>query len=180
VKSPWLCDYLDEALAGGEIVVDHAIVPMRDLYSAAESRRDVTKRYRRTRRSQTIFGGLWDTARPVEQETILVWKLYRLMYALAKHAVPVTLLLFPRLARDPEYLFRNIGPVLPGVDYASFRRGFQAASRPELIHEFDPGAAAIGDVPPPVVEPLPVLTSSWWDRVAATSARRMFHRFRAR
>jgi hypothetical protein len=179
VKSPWLCDYLDEALAGGEIVVDHAIVPMRDLYSAAESRRDVTKRYRRTRRSQRIAGGLWSTNRPDEQETILVWKLYELMYALAKHAVPVTLLLFPRLARDPEYLFKNIGPVLPGIEYASFRRAFQAASRPELIHEFDPGVA-IGGVPPPAVEPSSALTSSLWDRIAPTSARRIFQRLRAR
>jgi hypothetical protein len=48
IKSPWLCDYLDEALDSGEYIIDHAIIPMRDLYSAAysaaESRRDVVRR----------------------------------------------------------------------------------------------------------------------------------------
>ena len=39
IKSPWLCDYLDEVLQGGELIIDCALIPMRDLYSAAESRR---------------------------------------------------------------------------------------------------------------------------------------------
>jgi hypothetical protein len=42
IKSPWLCDYLDDVLEGTDIVIDHAIIPIRHLYSAAESRRDVT------------------------------------------------------------------------------------------------------------------------------------------
>jgi hypothetical protein len=44
IKSPWLCDNLDEVLQGGKVIIDHAIVPVRDLYSAAQSRRDVTER----------------------------------------------------------------------------------------------------------------------------------------
>ena len=36
IKNPALCDYLDEILAGGNIHIDYAIVPVRDLYSAAE------------------------------------------------------------------------------------------------------------------------------------------------
>src|SRR5688572_28074547 len=41
IKSPWLCDYLDDVLQGGEIIVYHAIIPVRDLYAAAQSRRHV-------------------------------------------------------------------------------------------------------------------------------------------
>src|SRR5688572_24304601 len=44
VKSPWLCDSLDEILEQGDVVVDHALIPVRELYAAAESRRDVSRR----------------------------------------------------------------------------------------------------------------------------------------
>src|SRR5436309_11606939 len=42
IKTPRLCNYLDEVLQSGQVIIDHAIIPMRDLYSAAQSRRDVT------------------------------------------------------------------------------------------------------------------------------------------
>ena len=41
VKSPMLCDCLDAVLRSGKVVVDHAFIPMRNLFSAAESRRRV-------------------------------------------------------------------------------------------------------------------------------------------
>src|SRR5689334_19108131 len=44
IKTPWLCDYLDEVLENNDRVIDHAIVPVRDLYAAAQSRRDVSAR----------------------------------------------------------------------------------------------------------------------------------------
>src|SRR5688500_11696675 len=44
VKAPHLCDTLDGVLADGQVVVDHALVPVRDLHAAAESRRDVVRR----------------------------------------------------------------------------------------------------------------------------------------
>jgi hypothetical protein len=51
----------------------------------------------------------------------------------------MTLLLFPRLARDPDYLYGRLKPLLPSIDAHTFRRAFEAVSRPELIHDFDPG-----------------------------------------
>src|SRR2546426_1129889 len=61
IKSPWLCDYLDEVLESGQYIIDHAIIPTRDLYSAAESRRDVTRRSRADHPPEEIRGGLWHT-----------------------------------------------------------------------------------------------------------------------
>jgi hypothetical protein len=44
VKSPWLCDYLEDVMRSQSVVIDRAIIPVRDLFAAAESRRDVVRR----------------------------------------------------------------------------------------------------------------------------------------
>ena len=102
-----MCDYLEDVLASGEVVVDHAIVPMRDLYAAAESRRDVVRR-RDPGTAATppdlVPGGLWHTTEPERQEVILAQQLHKLLVALAKFSVPITLLSFPRFAQDPKHL----------------------------------------------------------------------------
>ena len=134
IKSPWLCDYLDEVLQNGDIVVDQAIVPMRDLYAAAQSRREVTRKAQPG--GSEVPGGLWHTRNPDEQETILVTQLYKLFFALAKHNVPLVLLLFPRLVKDPQYLYQKIGFLLGDIKYDTFLETFQKISRPELVHDF--------------------------------------------
>jgi hypothetical protein len=139
VKSPWMCDYLDDLLASGEIIVDHAVVPMRDLFSAAESRRDVVRRRdpaAPAAEPDAIPGGLWHTKEPERQEIILAQQLHKLLVALAKYSVPITLLSFPRFAQDPAHLYARIRPLLGGIEYESFVNSFQAVSRPELIHNF--------------------------------------------
>lgn len=138
VKSPWLCDYLDETLQAGDIVVDFAIIPMRDLYSAAQSRRDVTNRSISSLNVEPddVPGGLWHTKEPENQENILAIQLYKLIYSLAKYDVPLTLLSFPRLVNDPEYLYRKIEFVLGGIDYDTFFKTFQIISQPKLVHDF--------------------------------------------
>lgn len=136
IKSPWLCDYLDEVLQGKEIIVDHALVPVRDLYGAAQSRRHVSSAASSS--PSSVPGGLWHTDKPEEQERILTEQLYKLMHALAKHDVPVSLLFFPRLVNDPEYLFRKIKFLLGDVEYETFKEAFQTISRPEFVHNFNP------------------------------------------
>src|SRR5688500_5191699 len=123
VKSPWLCDYLDEVLQGGEVVVDHAILPMRELYAAAQSRRNVTSQADPS--LVNVPGGLWHTKEPGNQETILAMQLYELAHTLAKHDVPLVLLLFPRLITDPNYLYQRIRFVLGDINYETFLKAFQ-------------------------------------------------------
>ena len=137
VKSPWLCDHLDEVLRGGGIVIDHAIVPVRDLYAAAQSRRDVISRVDPSLYGgpDKVPGGLWHTTRPEDQEKILTEQLYKLIYTLAKYDVPLVLLYFPRLVKDPEYLYRKLAFLLGDISYSTFLTAFQEVSRPELIHE---------------------------------------------
>lgn len=139
VKSPGLCDYLDEALQGDDIVIDHAIVPMRDLYSAAQSRREVDSKA--APGLDVVPGGLWPRMEKglhasINQEWILAGKLYNLMYTLAKYDIPVLLLLFPRFVNDPEYLYQKLRFLLGTISYSAFLEAFDAIRKPELIHEF--------------------------------------------
>lgn len=135
IKSPRLCEYLDEALAQGTVVVDHAFVPMRSLYSAAESRRDVS------RRSAVEFpvgapGGVWRTADPARQEDVLALQLYKLMFTLAKWNVPTTLLHFPRFVHDAAYLYDKLGPLLGATRREDFAAAFAKTAQPQLVHAF--------------------------------------------
>src|SRR5690348_1341765 len=136
VKSPWLCDYLDEALDGGQYVIDHAIIPMRDLYSAAESRRDVTRRAVAPLAPEEVHGGLWYTEIPEQQEIVLANQFYKIVYTISKRDIPMTLLFFPRLAHDSEYLYRKLAFMLRGIDCQKFMETFKQIARPELVNDF--------------------------------------------
>jgi len=139
VKDPWLCDSLGDILKTGEVVIDHAFVPVRDLYAAAESRRDVSRRtgpdvY--VAFGAVVPGGCWPTDRGEPQESVLARKFYQLLETLAAYDVPTTLLHFPRLATDPAYLYRKLGRYLPNIGYHPFGRAFRETIRPEKIHPF--------------------------------------------
>jgi hypothetical protein len=133
VKSPALCKDLEALLAAGDIVVDCAIIPIRDLYAAAESRRTV----QRNVKQRDLPGGLILTEDPQEQETALAREFHRLVHTLAKHDVPMIWLYFPRLVNDAAYLHGKLKSVLPDHDWELFSQAFRAVSRPELVHSFE-------------------------------------------
>ena len=138
VKNPALCEYLDRILKSENITIDHAIVPIRDLYSAAESRRSVARKGKPNFLIPRRFLGVrkWAIRRPEEQESVLAQNFFRLLHAIAEHNIPMTLLYFPKLAKDPKYLFQKINFLLKGISYEKFAEAFQKISRPEFIHDF--------------------------------------------
>jgi hypothetical protein len=138
VKSPALCERLNEILENPNIKIDHAIIPMRDLFSAAESRREVARKGSPKILTARPFLGIrkWRIRRPDEQESILAQNFYELLYTLARHNVPLTLLYFPKFAKEPDYLFEKIQFLLNGIQFTDFLTAFQAISRPEMIHNF--------------------------------------------
>jgi hypothetical protein len=155
VKSPFLCDSLDGLLTSGKITVDHALVPVRSLFAAAESRRAVSRRDDAAgyiAQFGAVPGGLCGTQVPADQERILTERFYRLVHTLATHDVPHTFLTFPRIVQDARYLYSKLSPVLADLDFATFEPVFQRVSRPELVHDFEmaqtpvlPGRDAIAD-----------------------------------
>ena len=136
VKSPFVCDHLDEAILGNRIVIDHAIIPMRDLYSAAESRRAVHRKAGPTTRPEEVLGGLMNTDAPEKQESVLAQMFHNLFFVIAKHDIPVTLLHFPRFVKEPEYLYKKTRFLFPDIGYDAFLQCFRDVSRPELVHDF--------------------------------------------
>jgi hypothetical protein len=131
IKGPQLSDTLDEFLRTNHAIIDRAIISVRDLYSAAESRRDVFRRA-----GGPYPGGLWHAEIPEDMESVLTQQLYELFFTLAKHNIPVTLLYFPRLVNEPKYLYREIKFLFPNISYKKFLRSFQSVRKPELVHVF--------------------------------------------
>lgn len=132
VKNPWFCDHAREVFERGDIVIDHIYIPIRELNAAAESRRFVAK-------AGTDFGGLWHTtsSAPDVQENILLRQIYTLLLEVSDTGVPVTLIRYPRLAKDASYLFRKLGTLVSDIGFPSFCQTFNRVVRPELIHRFN-------------------------------------------
>jgi hypothetical protein len=146
VKSPWFCDNADEVVRREDIVLDHVFIPMRDLYSAAESRRYVTekavskmpflKRLKHSIKPPKVPGGLVHSRVKWKQEKILLVRFYNLILALSEAQIPVTLLQYPKLVKDSAYLYEKLKPVLRTISYEEFAPAFAATARPELVHDF--------------------------------------------
>jgi hypothetical protein len=133
VKSPWIAAYIDEVVQDPEIKIDHAIICMRNLNDAAESRRRV-QRVQNT--DQHVAGGLWGISDPADQEAYLAEMFHRLLFTLSENAVPMTFLHFPRFANDVDYFVETIHPVFPDVSIEDLRSAYHATVAPELINDF--------------------------------------------
>lgn len=144
VKNPNLCDHIDEVLARRDLRIEHLLVPLREPADAARSRRQAQqagltampwhKRWRAVLKGKAVDGGLWPGTAPAEQEQVVVECVHRLLLAVAARDIPVTLLAYPRLTRDPAYLYAKLKPVLTGVDWPRFHAAFAAQVRPDWVH----------------------------------------------
>jgi hypothetical protein len=143
IKSPWFADQLAEALRDRRIDISAALLPIRDLFSAAESRRRVS-REASSRGMDPLAqpGSLWKTDKPHNQEEALARQFYETIFPLVQFEVPIYFLEFPRLIHHPDYLFRTLQPLMSnhGVGYSEFLQAHNSTARPELVHNFeDPG-----------------------------------------
>jgi hypothetical protein len=135
IKSPSYCTYLEEMLASGQVRIEHVFVPIRDLFSAAESRRNVQRRSGQAAQA-AVNGGHFGTAPAEEQEAVLAQIFHHLFETLAAWDVPHTLLSFPRIVNDRQYLFRKLAPLLRDVDYRDFAQAFARIARPQWVNCF--------------------------------------------
>ncbi len=143
VKSPWMCEYLEAVLSKGDLFIEHLIVPVRDLFSAAESRRDVMRRGKIAGLKEgpnDLPGGLWGTSEPENQERVLTERFYKLLQTATRFDIPLSFLDFPRIVREPEYLRKKLMPIFGRrrLGKKRFNRAFSLVSRPELVHNFKP------------------------------------------
>lgn len=136
VKSPYVATYLGGLLKEGTVAIDHAIVCMRDLRDAAESRRRV-QATRQTRAA--VAGGLWGTSMPSHQEDVLAILFFGLLMDLTRYQIPTTFMEFPRFAVDLDYFVRKMSPVFPDVEPARLADAHRVETRAELITDFARG-----------------------------------------
>jgi hypothetical protein len=148
VKNPNLCETLPAILGTGRFVIDHAIVPVRDLEAATRSRICVGGE------NNSVPGGLLNTSDPAAQRAVLGELFHQLMFTLAAHEIPHTLLVFPRLAQDPDYTYKRLNFLLRDVPLDRFRKIFARVADPELIHNYSApvtAPAAPMNLPPAAV-----------------------------
>lgn len=146
VKSPWFCDYACEVVKREDIVLEHVLIPMRELHAAVESRKHVTKtavskmpffkRLKHTIKTPKLRGGFVHTRRAGKLEKVLLLQLYNLILALSEAQIPVTLLQYPKLIKDSRYLYDKLKPILGTISYTEFSSVFGQTVRPELVHDF--------------------------------------------
>lgn len=141
LKNPDYCTTLQALLDGGRVCIDHAIIPVRDLRDAALSRARVGG-------DGTVPGGLVGTADPARQEAVLAERFHGLVHTLLSNDIPLTFLLFPRFARDPDYTFDRLRWLLGNTTRKHFFEAFSRISRPGLIHDFSHATAREPDGEP--------------------------------
>lgn len=129
VKNPELSATLPHLLDAGDVVVDHAIVPVRDLEQATLSRVHVGGR------AGEIPGGLIGTDSPREQAAVLAERFHRLVNALVAHEVPHTFLAFPRFVQDVDYAYGKLAPIF-SFERPVFEAAYRRLADPSKVHQY--------------------------------------------
>jgi hypothetical protein len=144
IKSPWLYEFVDELLERDNIEVDAVIIPMRDLVEAAASR--VANELRARLGQEAIPGELtlWHTwgstpggvvysLNPIDQARLLSMGFHRVVHACVKKRVPLIFLEFPRFIADGEYLYKQLQPILKGIDLSTAMLAHAKTARPDKV-----------------------------------------------
>ncbi len=131
VKSPQLSRTLGQLLDDGVVRVDHVIIPIRDLDVAAASR------VRNTNYGSDLhtWGGLLGTNRATRQQDALALMLADLLFAIVRHDIDHTLLLFPRFTADFAYTYEKLSFLAPEIPQDQWHEALAARVNPTLIHE---------------------------------------------
>lgn len=131
IKSPLLYETLDAAMARGDLIVDQIYIPLREIDDIVASRARVASIDR-------SLPGAFDHATSAEEQRNQVGiALFQLMNVVAKYDIPHTIMAFPRLVNDPEYLYKKLEYLCADISYARFLEAFNAVANPELVHRFD-------------------------------------------
>jgi hypothetical protein len=149
VKSPYFCDHAEEVMQRKDIVLEHVIIPVRDIEAAAESRRfvvnsavskmSISGKLKALFKPPKVQGGFFNTKSARKQEKVLLLEFHKLMLALSSAHVPVTLLQYPRLVKDGPYLYEKLKPILGNITSEQFLTSFNQTVRPDWVHSFSKG-----------------------------------------
>lgn len=144
VKSPNMSNYIEEVVSNSDIVLDHVFIPVRDIVAAAQSRAFVSETgisqepfFKRLFASKRGYaGGMTKTSNPEKQQVILLKTLSNLLVGISAASVPVTLIHYPKLVKDPAYLYEKMKPILNEIPFEEFRKVYMDTLKPEWVHQF--------------------------------------------
>lgn len=155
IKSPWLSEEIEAALEGG-LEVEAVVIPFRDLFEAAESRRHVYRQAEaRGKDPLAQPGSIWKTTDPGEQEGALALELYKLLSPLVARDIPFVFLGFPRFVRDGEYFYRRLKAIFDrhGVGREEVLQVHGRIADPNLVSTFRPSQSGRPTAPAPPTPP---------------------------
>lgn len=145
IKSPWLFEWIDDALASS-YVIDGVILPVRDLADAAASRSileyqdmfrsrpSVLERPESPEVAAKVAGGAVYSLHPLDQARVLATGFYKVVQRLTEARIPMYFVAFPRLIDDAEYLYDCLRPVLGEVSKEAFVLAHRKIADPNQVH----------------------------------------------
>lgn len=139
VKAPGQADHIKRLLHSEGFELEAAILPMRDLFAAAESRRNVHRLALEAGKNPTRQpGSLWKTTEPTQQEAQLALQFYECLQPIVASRAPVFMIDFPGFASDASYLFNSLRPIfdIRGIAEEDVKSALRRVTKPELINNF--------------------------------------------
>jgi glycosyltransferase involved in cell wall biosynthesis len=146
IKNPKLMWQLPELLKNSSVVIDHIILPMRDIHAASESRRVNVRNASEIEDPRTVPGGLEGVTDPQKQEEFFLEKYYEFSHFISTYNIPVTLLQYPRIVSDRDYLFNKLCRVFKGIDKNEFDNAFNNILEPSLVHKYNSNDAYLTNI----------------------------------
>ena len=124
LKAPWHDMSITQFFATRDIIIDAALLPVRDIVKVASSRvvLELRDRYERLPKLLNMprvdafgytAGGCIYSLNPIDQAKEAALGFHQLILELVEHEIPIIFLEFPRFANDFEYLHKNISFLLP-------------------------------------------------------------------
>ena len=134
VKNPKLMWELPGLIASNPVVIDHVLVPIRNIHAAAESRRANMRKASPNAEPKEVVGGLEGVDNPEDQEAFFLKKFFHFFHFASTYQIPVILLHYPRLVLDGEYLYRKLHFLLGNVTRERFLEIFNEVADPSIVN----------------------------------------------
>lgn len=140
IKNPRLAVTAGELIDAGILELDHVFLPVRNLDDVADSKKSLHQHKNES----------WYEKERERLKTLSAAQLGQAVADLTCRGVPITLLEFPRIVRDPDYLFEKTFPVAR-YRWDTFADAFWKTANPDYITV---GEASRGRRPPPAPDEL--------------------------
>ena len=136
IKNPRLTVTAGELIDAGILELEHVFLPIRNLDDVADSKKQLHKNK----------GEAWYAAEHERLKSVSAAQLGQVVADLTCRSVPITMLEFPRIVQDPNYLYEKTAPVTR-YRWAVFNDAFNRTARREFV--------TVGPGPTEVAQPSP-------------------------